>query len=339
MEAISNHESEIQSIQAQLCDIHSLLPSNLQFNLFNLRHAMEENRHPIFILLHIVLQSLIMMSACPSLIRHFSSQMRHRVDVAAAQSIAEILVLVETLDTRVISADPFLDYPLALASRMFLMESGNEFDMRGDNENISIPSELAEANLSTCIAMLAKHAELWGNVRTAETMVEHKSLWPPPLQQSPSEICSSLGLNGVELNSHHSIPHLYTNTSDDGNDLALTFSDSDLSRETSPHLFKFPLLSSSSSQVTEEVDVTSSDPTPTSLLPPVSFASGDMGNFDQLSSYIQTPYSEESSLVDQDYFSLLSVDECLPPIIHEDNNNDRTDSPTNPFPLSPWLLS
>ncbi|TDL16511.1 hypothetical protein BD410DRAFT_620381 [Rickenella mellea] len=147
-----DHEAELKSIQAQLADINSSIPPDLQFSPVNVASAMRENRHTILILLHLVLQSLTIIINCPSLFRHLFCQKVHGVDVAtvAAESIADILTLGDSLDS---TSNPFLDYHLAVASKVFLMES----DLLSESDVVEFPLELAMGNLHTCIAFLTNH--------------------------------------------------------------------------------------------------------------------------------------------------------------------------------------
>ncbi|TDL15231.1 hypothetical protein BD410DRAFT_124895 [Rickenella mellea] len=271
-----DHEAELKSIQAQLADINSSIPPDLQFNPVNVAYAMRENRQTILILLHLVLQSLTIMINCPSLFRHASRQKVHGVDIAtvAAQSIADILTLGESLDS---TSNPFLDYHLAVASKMFLMES----DLLSESDGVEFPLELAMDNLHTCIAFLTNHIQFWGNVKAAETMVENTSLWCTPLQPSPVEVQSLQQLD----------PQLCIQRIQGGlNKVALTFTGSDLPHRSSPHLFEFHSSTSFDSHVTENLCGTPPDPLSTRTFPTTSFTSSELD--DSLTAF-QASYSED----------------------------------------------
>lgn len=138
---------------------------------------------------------------------------------------------------------------------------------------------------------------------------------------------------------------------DSQQDLALTYSDSEVSREASPMLFDFPLLldTSSHSRVSQarmhqdgqgvlrdasgvHLRQASSDPTPTTMLPPVSLASGGVSSYEDYVNYV-TPYSEGSSPQSHDYFPMSQINgDCLT-AYNTDNQNARMQSP---YPASPW---
>lgn len=139
---------------------------------------------------------------------------------------------------------------------------------------------------------------------------------------------------------------------EDQQDLALTYSDSEVSRETSPMLFDFPLLLDTASQPRlnqmrthqegqgimrdasgVHLRQASSDPTPTTMLPPVSLASGGVSSYEDYVNYV-TPYSEGSSPQSHDYFAMSQINgDCLTAYNSDNNQNARMQSP---YPASPW---
>lgn len=171
-------------------------------------------------------------------------------------------------------------------------------------------------------------------------IMEQRAVWSfnCGMQQSPSVMTSALGLHGMDGYSQMHVPQLYVDSSDgEANDLALTYSDSDLSREPSPLLFDFPSLNSTHSLSTTGLHHPSSDPTPTRLLPPVSFASGEFPPYDDLSNYMMSSYSDNSPAGPDGYFSMLSVGECLPPSGY-DGESGRNPDISQSFPPSPWYV-
>ncbi|TDL18961.1 hypothetical protein BD410DRAFT_451287 [Rickenella mellea] len=291
----SVRNGEVLSIRARLAVIHASLPANLHFNHVNLRHALQEDQHPIFIFLHLVLQSLRIITGYPSLFHPFPGQICHRIDIAiqAAQAISDILQLVDSFDARIISANPFLDYPLAVASRMFLKESGNEVDPLIEGYTMS---DQSKTNLHVCTNILAKHTELWGHVKTAEQTVERKLLWCSPLQHISSDICSSLNLLETELNTFIGFAHTNNNSSDYGCELASTVPSPEY--KTSPYRSQF-ISGLSDQNLTTEDCISSLDLSPIITSPSRYFGSEDFGNFYELAAQLQIPHSDDNNLVEQ----------------------------------------
>lgn len=140
----------------------------------------------------------------------------------------------------------------------------------------------------------------------------------------------------------------------DDQDLTLAYSDSELSREASPMLFDFPLLLDTTSQTRMHqarmhqeghgvlrdasgmhLRQASSDPTPTTMLPPVSLASGAVPPYEDYVNYV-TPFPEGSSPPSHDYFAMSQINgDCLPAYGTDNNQNSRVQSP---FPPSPWSV-
>lgn len=189
--------------------------------------------------------------------------------------------------------------------------------------------------------------------------VQSGSVWTYicPVHQSPVAIPSALGttdiasrhqllesdrytadLQGVDY-SHTS--RLHIDQSPEHQELALTYSDSDLSREPSPLLFEFPGLLNTSAAAqrvadAEQLQRPSSDPTPTTMLPPVSIAGGEVATYEDLTNYM-APYSGDShssSGRDVEYFSAMHGAECLPSLYGGEGN--RNVSVAQSFPPSPW---
>lgn len=154
-------ETDMQEIRTRLATIQLLLPPHLEFNAVNLRQSAQDRQDYIFVFLHLVLQSLIAMSHTPSLFRPFQLQVSYTIDVAfsAARTILDIAALAESLDPRAISANPFLDFPLAVAQRIFLVEAGNDAEYRQTNEMRSSRSHFAGISLSACSTTLNRLAE------------------------------------------------------------------------------------------------------------------------------------------------------------------------------------
>ena len=135
---------------------------------------------------------------------------------------------------------------------------------------------------------------------------------------------------------------MHVEHADDQQELALTYSDSELSRETSPLMFEYPtvLNTSSAGSRTSEPDHLqrpSSDPTPTTMLPPISLASGEVATYDDLSKYM-VPFTGDSNSSgghDVEYFSVMHGSECLPASVYSGEAERNVGVPQT-FPPSPW---
>ena len=273
--------------------------------------------------------------------------------------------MTDAIDNRVVTTCPFLDLPLALAARAFALKSMSEQELTPLQEQASLTKgRFAEVSLGVCNTLLGRLAEFWSNVRNTEMIVQTGSVWTfvTPVQQSPVAIPSALGqfpveiyrvkllmnhlsfalgLQGVETyQTHLELPNLHVD-SDEQAELALTYSDSDLSREPSPMLFDFPtMLNVSGTHQAVDADQhhrASSDPTPTTLLPPISFAAGYAGTYDVLSSTVSS-FSEEghpSATQEVDYFSTMHASDCLHPSMYDGDGSQDSQGPSS-FPSSPW---
>ena len=152
---------------------------------------------------------------------------------------------------------------------------------------------------------------------------------------------SLTGLHGVESYSQmENIPRLQFDPSEDSQELALTYSDSEVSREPSPLIFEFPgLMNNGHNQRAmghDHIQRPSSDPTPTTLLPPVSLASGEVPHYDDLSRYM-APYGDDGRpqpTHDVEYFAYMPPNECVPSSAPYAAGRSH-EVPTS-FPPSPW---
>lgn len=170
-----------------------------------------------------------------------------------------------------------------------------------------------------------------------------------PIQQSPVAIPSALGnqlyhlssllilmvayyqdLRGVER--YYRVPYLHVDSSEEHQEIGLTYSDSEVSREPSPLLFNFPgMMDAVTDQRVHHQDSfqrPSSDPTPTTVLPPISLAGG-FSSYDDLTNYL-TPYADDSpSSVNQggDYFPTLAGADCLAPLQYEGQGDHTIHAP------------
>lgn len=134
-------------------------------------------------MLHLILNSLLAMSHCPPIFRSHANQLHQIPQVTssvrlispmwlewnrsiashsqAARAIFEVLVMMEQVDARVVSAIPFLDLPLAIAARAFALESHLEQEMTPCQEKM--PSvgrgRFAEVSLGVCNTILSRLAE------------------------------------------------------------------------------------------------------------------------------------------------------------------------------------
>ncbi|KAH8119040.1 hypothetical protein DFH11DRAFT_1686042 [Phellopilus nigrolimitatus] len=263
------------------------------------------------------------------------------VVISSARTILDVVVMVEQVDMRAVAAIPFLDFPLAIAARAFAMESRTEQELSTPQKHMSSASRgrFAEVNHGVCNNILTRLAEHWGNVHNVQMAVQSGTVWTyiSPIQQSPVAIPSALDLHGVDHYAH--VPHL----SDEQHELALSYSDSELSREPSPLLFDFPsLLNTSTNQRMVDPDQLqrpSSDPTPTTMLPPVSIASGGVATYEDLTNYMR-PYSNDSRSSpgqDVEYFSVMQANECLPTSVYNGEGHHDVGI-ASPFPPSPWYV-
>ncbi|KAI5117230.1 hypothetical protein M0805_001588, partial [Coniferiporia weirii] len=332
----ANQDVELQNIRSRLLSVQVSLPSHLEFNSVNLRHATQDHQDTVFIFLHLILNSLIAMSHCPSLFRSCSGTPRiPDVVSSSARAILDAVEMMEQADSHATTAIPFLDFPLALAGRVFALEIGAEQDHSLMSQERTRP----EVSYEMCNNILARLAKHWGNIHNAQIAVQSGTVWTYvcPVQQSPAVLPSALGLHGVDHYAH--VPHLQVDRPDEQHELALTYSDSDFSREPSPLLFDFPgLLNTSASQrmVDQEyLQHPSSDPTPTTMLPPVSLASGGVIAYEDLSKYM-TPFtgvSRSASSQDLEYFTIMQENGCLPASVY--NGENREVGVPQAFPTSP----
>lgn len=231
----------------------------------------------------------------------------------SARIILDTVVMLEQVDgPKAVTSFPFLDFPLALAARVFTVESRTEQGQQISNSPSASPQDsqlmeragrgrYAEVNSGVCNNFLGRLSEHWGNVSNAQMAVQSGTVWTLvcPVQQSPVAMPSALGLNGVHYNMPPGVSHF-----PHGNGSQMH------SREASPLLFEFPGMggnpmfhghrgSISGSSIgsshgvppmpgsARSVSTTlstgsdfedmrpSSDPTPTTMLPPVSLAGGD----------------------------------------------------------------
>lgn len=231
----------------------------------------------------------------------------------SARTILDTVVMLEQVDgAKAVTSFPFLDFSLALAARVFALESRAEQEQQMSSGSPSAsPHEgqmeragrgrFAEVNSGVCNNFLARLAEHWGNVSNVQMAVQSGTVWTIvcPVQQSPVAIPSALDLHGVQYGVHSDITHY-----GHGNGSQMQ------SREASPLLFEFPgmggnpsfhghrgsisgssiasshgvppmpgsarSVSSTLSTSSDYEDMRpSSDPTPTTMLPPVSLAGGE----------------------------------------------------------------
>ncbi|KAL5507485.1 hypothetical protein ACEPAH_6941 [Sanghuangporus vaninii] len=339
-----SQETELQDIRSRLLSIQLSLPPDLEFNVVNLRRAVQDRQDTVFIFLHLILNSLIGMSHYPSIFRSFPTSPRvPEIVTSSARTILDVVVMMEQVDTHAVTSTPFLDFPLAIAARAFALESRAEQEMSASLEDLTVANRgrFAEVSYGVCNNYLTRMTEHWGNVHNVQMAVQSGSVWNYvcPVQQSPVAIPSALDLHGVDY-AHTS--RLHIDQSPEHQELALTYSDSDLSREPSPLLFEFPgLINTSASQrVTdaEQMQRPSSDPTPTTMLPPVSLAGGEVATYEDLTNYM-APYSgdsQSSSGRDLEYFSAMHASECLPSVYNGDGN--RSVAVAQSFPPSPWWV-
>lgn len=88
----------------------------------------------------------------------------------------------------------------------------------------------------------------------------------------------------------------------------------------------------------EHMQRPSSDPTPTTMLPPVSLAAGEIATYEDLTNYM-APYSGDSNSSsghDVEYFSVMHGTGCLPSVY--DGDGSRNVGMSQSFPNSPWYV-
>ena len=105
-------------------------------------------------------------------------------------------------------------------------------------------------------------------------------------------------------------------------------------------MFEFPgLINTNATQRVAEPDQMqrpSSDPTPTTMLPPVSLAGGGVATYEDIANYM-APYSGDShssSGRDAEYFSAMHSASCVPTVYNGDSS--RNVSVSQSFPSTPW---
>lgn len=84
-----------------------------------------------------------------------------RRDFQATRTIFDVLVTLEQVDARAVSVNPFLDIPLAIASRSFALESRLNEEMTPCQEKMPTISRAryAEVSLGVCNTVLGRIAE------------------------------------------------------------------------------------------------------------------------------------------------------------------------------------
>lgn len=68
-------DDDYSDIRSRLLDIKHTLPQHLEFNGNNMRLAFQDRQEPVYIYLHLILNSLIATSHCPAVFRGFSNQL------------------------------------------------------------------------------------------------------------------------------------------------------------------------------------------------------------------------------------------------------------------------
>ena len=118
----------------------------------------------------------------------------------------------------------------------------------------------------------------------------------------------------MERYSH--VPYLQVDATEEHQEIGLTYSDSEVSREASPLIFNFPgMLNADTNQRIhhqEDYQRPSSDPTPTTMLPPISLAGG-YSAYDDVANFM-TPYSDDAPSSNErgdSYFPMMPGADCI----------------------------
>lgn len=147
----------------------------------NLRRAYQDHEETAFLFLHLILNCLIAMSHCPSLLRsvpcppfipEIVSSVRHRLSGTtvllltetmsqSARTVLDAVVMMDQIDARAINAIPFLDLPLTLVARVFAIENCTEQETTHSQAKPSAVnrSRFAGISLGVCNNLLARLAE------------------------------------------------------------------------------------------------------------------------------------------------------------------------------------
>lgn len=132
------------------------------------------------------------------------------------------------------------------------------------------------------------------------------------------------------------VPRLYFDASDEPQELALTYSDSDVSREPSPLIFEFPGLVHKGGHHHHALQRSMTDPTPSAMLTS-SFTPGESPLYDDLTKYMG-PYHDDARHPlrhDADHFAIMPSVECSPsaPGLVDEHSHH-----VSPYPQSSWYV-
>ncbi|ORX35625.1 hypothetical protein BD324DRAFT_630881 [Kockovaella imperatae] len=179
--SLDQADKELAQLQNDLTAFYSTLPEDLKFSTLTFQSFANAGQGGAFVLLHTWFHALVLLSYLPLPLLSSSDLSRHakmddagrELAVSSAKSIMDIVAFAEIIDNRAVT-QPWINYPLYLAARTFLLQARRYEDPECTSVGKEHMIRAARQDFQKTLAMLGKVEIYWTGVRYIRQSLEQR---------------------------------------------------------------------------------------------------------------------------------------------------------------------
>ncbi|KZP01230.1 hypothetical protein CALVIDRAFT_552314 [Calocera viscosa TUFC12733] len=174
---------ELTSLQYEMMAFYASLPNDLQFNLANFKLYFQANQGALFLLLHVMFHSVLIVLHRPQLLEDFTPDVPRasmpsvELSRSSARTIVDMVLLTDEQGPLALMGNPFVDLPILTAARSFL-EDRKEFPTAQMPMNLIMSKKWPDSSIAKCKQFLAKMSKYWGGVMAVRRILEEQDMSP-----------------------------------------------------------------------------------------------------------------------------------------------------------------
>ncbi|EJT96846.1 hypothetical protein DACRYDRAFT_112461 [Dacryopinax primogenitus] len=174
---------ELTSLQYEMMAFYASLPNDLQFNLANFKLYFQASQGALFLLLHVMFHSVLIVLHRPQLLEDFTPDVPRasmpsvELSRSSARTIVDMVLLTDEQGPLALMGNPFVDLPILTAARSFL-EDRKEFPIAQMPMNLIMSKKWPDSSIAKCKQFLAKMSKYWGGVMAVRRILEEQDMSP-----------------------------------------------------------------------------------------------------------------------------------------------------------------